>query len=197
MTTRILLAEDNERLAAMLQEFLMSLGHQVIRAADGAAALEAVQQGGIDLLILDLKLPEMSGIEVLQRLQRSAAWKTLPVIIMTGAYRGGNYAAAAEKLGVKAYLEKPFSREAFLHAVRSAIGTGAPRRQLSDLLTDLYGARQSGTLELAGGTRIAFVNGEPVSFSSDDFIPYLLSSGHLGSADLEQFRQQGWGRLQL
>lgn len=197
MTTRILLAEDNERLAAMLQEFLMSLGHQVIRAADGVAALEAIQQGGIDLLILDLKLPEMSGIEVLQRLHRSAAWKTLPVIIMTGAYRGGNYAAAAEKLGVKAYLEKPFSREAFLQAVRSATGTGAPRRQLSDLLTDLYGARQSGTLELAGGTRIAFVNGEPVSFSSDDFIPYLLSSGHLGSADLEQFRQQGWGRLQL
>jgi DNA-binding response OmpR family regulator/tetratricopeptide (TPR) repeat protein len=197
MTTRILLAEDNDRLAAMLQEFLESHGHQVARAADGIAALEAVREGRVDLLILDLKLPGLSGVEVLQRLHRDPSWKELPVIIMTGAYRGGSYAAAAEKLGVKAYLEKPFSREAFLQAVRCTIDSAAPSRQLVGLLIELHDARQSGTLELEGGTRVALLQGEPVSFSSGDFIPFLLQSGHLGNSDLEQYRQEGWGRLQL
>jgi len=197
MTTRILLAEDNERLAAMLRSFLVSLGHQVVLAADGIAALAAVENGGIDLLILDLKLPAMSGVEVLQKIRRSTSWKDLPVIIMTGVYRGGSYAAAAEKLGVKAYLEKPFSRDAFLQAVRSTIDAAPALRQTIDLLADLHGSRASGTLELAGGTRIAFLQGEPVSFSSDEFITFLLSSGHLDPADQGEYLPKGSSRLRL
>ncbi|HJV36362.1 response regulator, partial [Geomonas sp.] len=62
MTTRIVLAEDNERLAAMLQGFLQSLGHRVTWAPDGLTALALLQDGGVDLLILDLKLPGMNGV---------------------------------------------------------------------------------------------------------------------------------------
>jgi DNA-binding response OmpR family regulator/tetratricopeptide (TPR) repeat protein len=197
MTTRILLVEDNERLATMLQGFLVSLGHQVILAGDGNLALSALQDGGIDLLILDLKLPGISGVEVLQRVRKNAAWKDLPVIIMTGVYRGESYAAAAEKLGVKAYLEKPFSRESFLQAVSSSIAVPAPRRDLIDLLIELNFSRSSGSVQLSSGTRISLLQGEPVSFSSDEFIPFLLSTGHLGPADLADYFPQGSGRLQL
>ena len=197
MTTRILLAEDNEPLAAMLRSFLASLGHQVVCAGDGASALAAVQEGGIDLLILDLKLPGMSGVDVLRTLRRSASWRELPVIIMTGVYRGASYAQAAEKLGVKAYLEKPFTREAFLQAVRSGIEAAPVRRELVDLLIELHAGRASGTLQLSGGTRIGFLQGEPVSFCSDEFLPFLLSTGHLGPADLAEFHPRGSLRLQL
>ena len=197
MTARILLAEDNERLAAMLQSFLESLGHRVVPAGDGITALAALQDGSFDLLILDLKLPGMSGVEVLQRVRRSERLRELPVVIMTGVYRGASYAAAAEKLGVKAYLEKPFGKEAFLQAVRSGIGSLPPRRELADLLVGLHASSACGTLQLAPGTSVSFLQGEPVSFSSDEFLPFLLSTGHLGPDDLRQYHPRGSGRLQL
>jgi len=197
VTTRILLAEDHQPLAAMLESFLVSLGHQVVRAGDGGAALAAIEAGGIDLALLDLKLPGLSGVEVLQRVRRSASWRELPVIIMTGVYRGASYAAAAEKLGVKAYLEKPFSKEAFLQAVRSGIDALPPRRELVDLLLELHGTRASGTLQLSPATRISFLQGDPVSFCSEEFVPFLLSNGHLDPADLLQFFPHGSSRLQL
>jgi DNA-binding response OmpR family regulator/tetratricopeptide (TPR) repeat protein len=197
MTTRILLAEDNERLAAMLQNFLGGLGHQVVAAADGMVAWQMLEAGGVDLLILDLKLPGMTGVELLQRVRRSAALKELPVVIMTGIYRGASYAAAAEKLGVKSYLEKPFTRDAFLEAVRSALAAPQPQRELADLLVELHLDRATGTLTLSSGTRITLIQGEPVSFVSDEFLPYLLSTGHLAAADLEKYHPRGAPRLQL
>lgn len=197
MTTRILLAEDHEPLAGMLGSFLVSLGHQVVPAGDGIAALAAIEGGGIDLAILDLKLPGMSGVEVLQRVRRSASWSELPIIIMTGVYRGASYAAAAEKLGVKAYLEKPFSKDAFLKAVHSSIEALPARRELVDLLIELHGTRASGTLELSPATRISFLQGDPVSFCSEEFIPFLLSNGHLDPTDLLHYFPLGSGRLRL
>jgi DNA-binding response OmpR family regulator/tetratricopeptide (TPR) repeat protein len=197
VTARILLAEDHQPLAVMLAAFLESLGHQVVSAGDGVAALAAIQGGAIDLAILDLKLPGMSGVEVLQRVRRSASSGELPVIIMTGVYRGASYAAAAQKLGVKAYLEKPFSKEAFLQAVRASTEALPPRRELIDLLIELHGTRASGTLELSPATRICFLQGDPVSFSSDDFAPFLLSGGHLDPADLLHYFPHGSDRLRL
>ena len=194
--TRILVAEDNERLAAMLQSFLVSLGHQVVLAADGSGALAAVEAGGIDLVILDLKLPGMSGVEVLQRMRRNPSFRDLPVIISTGVYRGASYAEAARKLGVQAYLEKPFTKDAFLQAVDASI-VKPPLPELTDLLIELHATRASGTLELSCGTRICFVQGEPVSFASDAFLPFLLSTGHLRPAELQQYLPPGSDRLRL
>lgn len=197
MSSRILLAEDNERLATMLQTFLASLGHQVVPAADGDVALAALNTGGFDLLILDLKLPGTSGVEVLQTIRKTPTLKDLPVIIITGVYRGASYAVAAQKLGVKAYLEKPFTREAFLQAVGSSLAPPPAQRDVVDLLIELHFSRATGSLELSSGTKVSLLQGEPVSFVSKEFIPYLLANGHLGAADLESYHPQGAGRLQL
>jgi CheY-like chemotaxis protein len=197
MTTRIVLAEDNDRLSAMLRGFLESLGHQVVQALDGNAALAALETGCADLLILDLKLPGMSGIEVLQRIRKNPTLKGQAVIIMTGVYRGEGYAQAAEKLGVKAYLEKPFGKDAFLQAVSCALQVTPPRLPFADLLIDIYKNRKSGVLELSTGSRVTFLSGEPVCFSSPGFVPFLLGSGHLSQADLERYPQQGPGKLQF
>jgi CheY-like chemotaxis protein/tetratricopeptide (TPR) repeat protein len=206
MPSRILLADDNERLSGMLRSFLESLGHQVETAADGSAAYAALEARGCDLLVLDLKMPLMSGVELLQKVRKSPALRELPVVIMTGVYRGEGYAKAAAKLGVKGYLEKPFSKDAFLNAVSAAIAAppavssvppAAPAAlHLADLLTDLYLGRKSGTVTLTGG-RVTFLQGEPVSFSSTGFIPYLSASGRLTAADLERYPQPAAARLQL
>jgi DNA-binding response OmpR family regulator/tetratricopeptide (TPR) repeat protein len=197
MSGRILLAEDNERLAGMLRTFLESLGHEVAVAGDGNAALAALASGGTDLLILDLRLPGTSGIAVLQSIRKDNRLKKLPVMIMTGIYRGEGYARAAEKLGVRAYLEKPFSKEAFLNAVRLSLESPSPALQFADLLSELHRSRKSGTLKLSCGSTVTFLNGEPASFRSGDFVPFLLSSGHIASADLQRYPHEEEGRLQL
>jgi CheY-like chemotaxis protein/tetratricopeptide (TPR) repeat protein len=197
MSRHIVLAEDNERLAAMLQSFLESLGHEVTPAADGAAALAALEGGAVDLLVLDLKLPGVNGIQVLQSIRSNDGLKKLPVMIMTGVYRGEGYARAAEKLGVKVYLEKPFGKEAFLNAVSSSLEKPSPSLEFADLLSELHRSRRSGTLKLSCGSQIIFINGEPASFRSGDFVDYLLSSGQLASADLQHCPHEGAGRLQL
>ena len=197
MTARIMLVEDNERLAGMLRSFLEGLGHEVATLSDGQAALSALQAHPCDLLILDLKLPGMSGIELLQRMHKDPRLKALPVIISTGAYRGGQYSQAAAKLGVKAYLEKPYGKDEFLKAVQRSMAQPAPRREFADLLIELYRGRKNGALKLPGGDRIFFVCGEPLCFSSPEFIPYLLANGHLLQDDLERYPQQKGARIPL
>jgi CheY-like chemotaxis protein len=196
MSSRILLAEDNERLAGMLRTFLESLGHEVDARTDGGAALAGLEREPPDLLILDLKLPVLSGIEVLQRIQRKPELKKIPVILMTGAYRGEQYARAAEKLGVKGYLEKPFTREAFLAAVESALQHAPQPQLLLDLLAELHLNRQSGLLRFPG-VSVFFIKGEPVSFSSSQFPAFLSSSGRVPAADLEQYAAPSGSRIEL
>ncbi|GFO54539.1 hypothetical protein GMSM_15460 [Geomonas sp. Red276] len=195
MSRRILLAEDNERLREMLRGFLESLGHRVATAADGNAALAALNAGGVDLLILDLKLPGINGVEILKTVRRTPQYQGIEVIVMTGVYRGENYAQAALKLGVKAYLEKPFGKEDFLKAVAAA--AGEEQRNLAELLVELYRSRQSGTLQLSGGTSVTVVGGEAVSCSSEGFHGFLVSGGTVAEGELERYRQHGGARLGL
>jgi CheY-like chemotaxis protein/tetratricopeptide (TPR) repeat protein len=203
MTTRILLAEDNEQLVRLLTTFLENQGHAVTTAKTGSEALQAIAAGGIDVLLLDLKLPETSGVEVLQRLRKSPQWASLPVIIMSGVYRGAQYAAAAQKLGVRHYLEKPFTRQAFLDAIRATVATlpdKAPVRRLRELIIGLYNNRKSGMLTLSPGFQVAFLNGEPFSFlagGKDEFAAFLLSQRKITSDDLRQFAGNGGERLRL
>jgi len=201
MTSRILLAEDNEPLAQMLQTFLAAQGLDVLVAKSGVEALRLIASGNVDLLLLDLKLPELSGVEVLQKLRKSPQWAKLPVIVMTGVYKGEKYAEGARKLGVKHYLEKPFSRQAFLHAVQSTLAeipgkTEAPK--LLDHLIDIYDKGKSGLLTLPQGIQVSFFNGEPFSFLSKgkrDFAAFLVSAGKIGREDLKLFVDSNEERL--
>ena len=197
MTGRILLVEDNLRLAGMLQGFLESLGHRARALADGESALSFLQAERVDLLILDLKLPGMSGVELLRRVRGIPDLAEIPVVVMTGVFRGEGYAKAACKLGVKAYLEKPFGKEAFLQAVAASLAQAPRRRGLDELLIELFRSGKSGTLELSGGTRVLLFGGEPASFSSPRFLPFLVSAGQLHRSDLEHYPLERSGRLPL
>lgn len=203
MAARILLAEDNESLALVLQKFLAGQGLDAVTAQTGVAALQALAGGAFDLLVLDLKLPGLSGVELLRKLRASDRWASLPIVIMSGVYRGEKYVEAARRLGISHYLEKPFTQKAFLDAVRAALpGPPAPGKPASflDLLMDIYNGRQSGLLTLANGPGISFINGEPCSFLSrgrEEFPSYLAARGKIGLTDLRQFVESGEERLFL
>lgn len=201
MTARILLAEDNENLAAILARFVASKGHSVTTAGNGAQAARLLASEPFDLLLLDLGLPEVSGIELLQKIRKSPKLSSLPVIIITGIYRGEKYSQAAVRLGIKHYLEKPFSREQFEAALNDSITAIEASRIKPTLLATLlliYNNRQSGLLKIGDFSPVSFVKGEPASFlakGKSDFAESLLIKGKISRNDLTVFLESKGERI--
>lgn len=102
---RILLADDQEMMRDSLAGILVREGHEVVACSDGAAAVARLQSTRFDLLITDLKMPKMTGIELLSEAKRLRA--EMPVVLMT-AFATVNTAVEAMKLGAYDYIQKPF-----------------------------------------------------------------------------------------
>ncbi len=104
----ILICDDERNLREILCFSLEGAGHRVVEAADGGAALRLLEQEQIDLVITDLKLPDISGIEVLRRSKKLVPGR--PVLLIT-AYASTETAVTAMREGAFDYLEKPFRVE--------------------------------------------------------------------------------------
>jgi CheY-like chemotaxis protein/tetratricopeptide (TPR) repeat protein len=189
-------------LAQALARFLTSQGHEAVVAHTGVQTLQALAAARTDLLVLDLRLPELSGIDLLQKLRRSPQGRQLPVLIMTGVFKGERYAEAARQLGVSRYLEKPFTQQAFQAAVNDLL-PAAPSPSpdvLLDTLARLSTDRCTGLLTLGDGPAIAFLAGEPLSFQSAGgpvFLSYLASRSLLLPGEEEHYALAGQERLHL
>ena len=118
MKRRILVVEDDRTLRQALVFNLEREGYEVRSAVDGEQALAAARDGGLDLLLLDLMLPGMSGLEVL-RTMRAEGVET-PVVILSA--RGGEVdRVVGLKVGADDYIPKPFSRPELLARVESVL----------------------------------------------------------------------------
>jgi PAS domain S-box-containing protein len=113
---RILVAEDDADLRGVLTASLTRNGHQVIPARDGAEALAAIEREQVDLLVLDLVMPNIDGFEVLARLKESSQGVTIPVIVVTGTDRSTTELQAL-RLGANVYLTKPVEAAALTEEV--------------------------------------------------------------------------------
>ncbi|WP_455388951.1 response regulator, partial [Petrachloros mirabilis] len=81
MGIRILVADDDPDIVMSISERLRWLGHEVVTAGDGKAALRAVESHDLDLALLDVSMPVLSGLDVLRRIRQR--WPNLPVVILT------------------------------------------------------------------------------------------------------------------
>jgi CheY-like chemotaxis protein len=115
---RVLVVEDETRVGAMLRDALVELGYTVKLAVGGAEALQLVPVFEPDVVLLDLLMPEMSGVEVLAHLRRD--YPTLPVVIMSGN-EDVEVARATLRAGAFDYLGKPVSLKAIARVVAAAI----------------------------------------------------------------------------
>lgn len=132
---QILLLEDEINVANALQVILREAGYEVTWAATGQRALELLGQRVFDLLVADLYLPDMDGLEVVKwaREQRPG----VPVIIITG-YSSLATAIAALRLGTADYLEKPFTEQEITACIRRVLaGRGGGGGVPEDLPTPL------------------------------------------------------------
>jgi len=112
----ILIVEDAPRMAAVLRAGLKEEGHVVETAADGLTGLALARDGGLDLMLLDLNLPGLDGLELLRRLR--AVRSDLPVIIVSARDAVADRVAGLD-LGADDYLAKPFSFAELLARVRA------------------------------------------------------------------------------
>ena len=112
----ILVAEDDEDLRGVLTAALTRNGHRVIPARDGAEALAAIEREQVDLLVLDLVMPNIDGFEVLARLKEVRKDVTIPVVVLTGTDRSTTELQAL-RLGANVYLTKPIEAAALTEEV--------------------------------------------------------------------------------
>jgi CheY-like chemotaxis protein/tetratricopeptide (TPR) repeat protein len=123
----VLIVEDDRQLAATLVRAVEQVGYTCRAVHDGNAALEAVGKQRPAGILLDLLLPKKDGRAVLEALQAAEATRSIPVIVMSGVFRGRDQQAAMQKAGARAFLEKPFSMQALQQALLASLGR--PRRE--------------------------------------------------------------------
>lgn len=169
---RVLLIEDEDNLRTQLRDRLKAEGHVVDTAADGEEGLYAGTEYPIDIAVIDLGLPKLSGIEVIRRLR--AAEKRFPILILTARGRWQDKVEGLEA-GADDYLVKPFEVEELLARLRALIRRAAGWTQ---------SALQCGPILLDTSAQTVQVNDQSVELTSYEYrvLEYLiLHSGEVVS----------------
>lgn len=115
---KILIIEDNPTLQGVLREILEPLGEEILSAYTGEEGLKILKEEEIDLVLLDLMLPKITGLEVLDQIKKD--FESIPVIVIT-AYASIDTAIDAMKRGAFHYIPKPFKNEEILIQVKKAL----------------------------------------------------------------------------
>jgi two-component system copper resistance phosphate regulon response regulator CusR len=133
---RFLVVEDEKRIADFVQRGLESAGYAIDLAGDGTAALELVHSTDYDLIILDMMLPDMDGLRVLEKIRNR---KTSPPVLILSARGTVNDRVKGLETGADDYLVKPFAFAELLARVRVLLRRGQPtpeKLQVGDLVLD-------------------------------------------------------------
>ena len=181
----ILLVEDNRQIAEMVGEFLERRGYSVDYAADGVSGLHLAVSNSYDVVVLDLMLPGMDGLDVCRKLRRDAK-KSTPVLMLTARDTLEDKLVGLEA-GADDYLVKPFDLEELAARIRSALRRSVGHAEPE---MEIHGVR------INPASREVTRNGHPVALSAREYAiveALMLRPGAiLSRAQLEQ-RMYGWG----
>ena len=191
MKRRILVVEDDPTLRQALAFNLNREGYEALTAPDGEMALEAVRNQRPDLLLLDVMLPGMSGIELLRAIR--AERRRVPVIILSA--KGDELdRVVGLQVGADDYVAKPFSRPELLARIEAVLRRSAAS---SIELSDAEGAEppvESGALRIDVARREAHLDGEPLRLTTKEFDLLTLLARHPGRIfSRDQLLARVWG----
>jgi CheY-like chemotaxis protein len=121
MAEKILVVDDNEDVTRITTKVLSSRGYDVLAASSGVRALELARREHPDCILLDVMMPEMSGLDVLGELKKSPDTARIPVILITARIRDEDV-LEGYKEGADYYITKPFSTDQLIYGVRLVLG---------------------------------------------------------------------------
>ncbi len=122
---RILVVEDNKLDMRLLKDILEGSGYETLQAADGLEAIELAFASLPDLILMDIQLPEISGLEVSRRLKGDDRSRRIPIVAVT-AFAMGWHEREALDSGCDAYISKPISILGFLNTVEAVLSRFSP-----------------------------------------------------------------------
>jgi two-component system response regulator ResD len=180
----VLIVEDDETVAGVLVSYLERAGHQAKHVTDGQAALDIVESDPPDLMVLDLMLPIVDGLEVCRRVRRTHP--DLPVIMLTALGESEDRIAGLE-VGADDYVTKPFSPRELILRIESVLRRSTAARQPTQLLT-------AGAITVDRAARRVTRNGEEIALTVRELELLAFLMANPGVAfPREQLMREVWG----
>ena len=119
---RILIAEDNAEIRALVSSILVEEGHKVSVAQNGQQGLEMLMEDPPDILVLDIMMPQMDGYSVLKELKSSGVKDQMKILILTAKTSESDW-VRGYKLGADSYLTKPFDTDELINAIEDLLSS--------------------------------------------------------------------------
>jgi|SRR3972149_5404586 len=182
----ILIIEDDPDIVELVRYNLSKEGYQVAAVGDGVAGLEKIRKSQPDLLVLDLMLPKLSGMEVCKEIRRDQALKQLPILMLTARGEEMDRVIGLE-VGADDYVTKPFSPRELVARIRALLrrteSIGTEERPL-----------QIGSLHIDPGSYRVVLDGKPISLTALEFrLLYFLASKPNRVFTRDQLLDRVWG----
>jgi len=180
VSKRIALVDDDQNILASVSITLEAEGFQVVTFNDGADALRGLLADPVDLAVLDIKMPRMDGMELLQRLRARSA---MPAIFLTSKDDEVDELMGL-RMGADDYIKKPFSQRLLIERIRSVLRRTEARVEGGTDLSDKAIVR--GALVMDPDRHLCTWNGEPVNLTVTEFLLLLSLAqrpGHVKSRD--------------
>lgn len=174
---KILIVEDMESVVTLLRSLLEREGFQVTAAQDGLEALDAVRRDKPDLVLLDLILPGLDGLEVCRRIRHDPLTAHLPIIILSGKEEEADKVIGLE-IGADDYITKPFQANELIARVKGRLRRSAP--------TDPARVLKVGSLEMQLDRYTVTLRGNPIHLTSKEFNllrALIMTNGRVLSRD--------------
>ena len=183
----ILICDDDRDIVSALKIYLTSEGYQTVEAYNGEEALAAVQQGNIDLILMDVMMPKLDGIRATAKLREEG---NIPIILLTAKSEDSDKVLGLN-IGADDYITKPFNPIEVLARVKSQL-----RRYTSlggKSQADQEGVLRNGALVMDDGAKTVTVDGENVSLTPIEYNILLLLMRHPGRVySSAQIYEQVW-----
>lgn len=180
---QVLVIDDEVQIRRFLRISLAGSGYDAHEAADGATGILKAAQLRPDVIILDMGLPDMEGLDVLRRIRE---WTQTPVIILSVRDNDQDKVAALDA-GADDYLTKPFSTDELMARIRVAVRHAAPAEE-----TQVF---RSGDLQVDLTRRLVTVKGEDVKLTPTEYALLRLMIQHTGKVlTHRQILREVWGR---
>jgi len=180
----VLIADDDKALCSLLYEFLESEGFTIIQAHDGEEALNMAKQQPCDLMVLDMMMPKMNGMEVLKILRQDSS---LPVIMLTARGEPIDRIIGLE-VGADDYIPKPCNPRELVARIRAVLRRSLARNNIEKIV-------HVDDVKLMPSMRTVEKQGEPIVFTSTEFTLLSVLLTHAGEVvSKELLSEQSLGR---